>query len=94
MPDLQAYYTANQARGFVLIGLNAGDSQADIQDFAANYQLTFPMLMDPSIAWVHRLGVYDYPTSILIGRDGLVKNIHIGKYTPTTLAADVDPLLK
>ena len=40
------------------------------------------------------LGIDAFPTSVLIGRDGLVKNIHIGYYAPETVPADVTPLLK
>lgn len=94
MPDLQAYYTANKEKGFIILAINAGDARQDVRDFAANLQLSFPILMDPDLNWVRRMAIFDYPTSILIGRDGLVKKIQIGMYTPTALKADVDSLIK
>ncbi len=93
MPDLQAYYSANKDRGFVVLAINAGDARQDVRDFAAAYQLNFPILLDPDTSWVKRMAIYDYPTSILIGRDGLVKTIRIGIYTPTHLKTDIEPLL-
>lgn len=93
MLDLQAYYSANKDRGFVVLAINAGDARQDVRDFAATYQLNFPILLDPESNWVKRMAIYDYPTSILIGRDGLVKTVHIGIYSPANLKTDIDPLL-
>jgi thiol-disulfide isomerase/thioredoxin len=93
MPDLQAYYTANREKGLVVLAVNAGDARQDVRDFAAEYRLGFPVLLDTDMSWTRRMAIYDYPTSILIGRDGLVKKVHVGKYTTTTLQAEVDPLL-
>jgi thiol-disulfide isomerase/thioredoxin len=94
MPDLQAYYNANLEKGFVILAINAGDSRADVRDFAASYRLSFPILMDPDLNWVRRMAINDYPTSIVIGRDGLVKKVQIGLYSPAAMRADLDPLLK
>ena len=93
MPDLQAFYSANQAKGFVVLAINAGDARQDVLDFAKTYRLNFQILLDPTVEWVKRMGIYDYPTSILINRDGIVKTIHVGIYTPAALKSDIDPLL-
>jgi hypothetical protein len=56
--------------------------------------MAFPVLVDKSFQLTDRLMITSYPTSILIGRDGLVKVIHAGGYQPGQLEAEVDPFLK
>jgi peroxiredoxin len=93
MPDLQAYYEAHRNQGFVILAVDAGDSQSEVQSFAKQYNLTFPILLDPNLQWVHSMNIYDYPTSLIIDSQGIVRNIRIGRYTPETLRADLAPLI-
>ncbi len=94
MPALYAFYQAHQAEGFELLAVNAGEDQATVKSFIAQEGFTFPVLLDPGTGVLNGLGIDAFPTSVLIGRDGLVKNIHIGYYAPETVQADVAPLLK
>jgi cytochrome c biogenesis protein CcmG, thiol:disulfide interchange protein DsbE len=93
MPDLNAYYQAHHNDGFVVLAVNAGEAQADAAAFAQNSDLTFPVLLDSDYHLLDGLNIHDYPTSIVVGRDGKVKAIHIGMYRPEELAVDVTPLL-
>ncbi len=93
MPDLNAYYQAHQEQGFVILAINAGDSTEAAADFAQSRNLTFPILLDPDLQLLEGFGIHSFPTSILVGRDGTVKNIHIGMYSPEELAANINPLL-
>ncbi len=93
MPDLTAYYQAHQKEGFVVLAINAGDPQSSAASFAQRYQLAFPVLLDPDLRVLDGFGIHDFPTSIVIGRDGRVKTIHVGLYTPQALESDVKPLL-
>lgn len=93
MPDLQAYYEAHRNQGFVILAVDAGDAQADVQAFAKQYNLTFPILLDPKVEWVHSMDIYDYPTSLIVDPQGVIRNIRIGRYTPDTLRADLDDMI-
>lgn len=94
MPDLNAYYQAHKDEGFVVLAVNGGDSQAEAAEFAASNNLAFPVLLDTDLVVLDGFGIQNYPTSIIIGRDGLVKKIQIGLYEPEKLEADVTPLLE
>jgi len=94
MPDLQAYYAANREKGFVVLAIDAGDQRSEVLSFANEYGLTFPILLDPQSKVVKRMNIYDYPTSLILDRNGVVKNVHIGLYKPELLNADLAPLLK
>jgi peroxiredoxin len=93
MPDLQAFYSANQQKGLVILAIDAGDELAEVKAFAQDYGLTFPILLDPQANLVKRMNIFDYPTSLVVDRQGTVRNIRIGKYTPDTLRADLAPFL-
>lgn len=94
MPDLNAYYQAHQDEGFVLLAVNAGDSADDAASFANQKGLTFPVLLDPNTSLLTSLGVNSFPTSILVGADGVVKAIHIGIFTPEALENEITPYLR
>ena len=93
MPDLNAYYQAHQADGFVLLAVNAGDPASDAAAFASQKGLAFPVLLDPNTSLFTSLGVHSFPTSILVGLDGVVKTIHVGMFTSVALEAEVTPYL-
>ena len=93
MPDLNAYYQTYADTGFVILAINAGDTPSQAADFATQAGLSFPILLDPDVQVLDSLGVRSYPTSILVGADGVVKTIHMGMFTPETLEAEITPFL-
>jgi thiol-disulfide isomerase/thioredoxin len=93
MPLLNRYYQSHATDDFVLLAVNAGDSQNEAASFANQNGLAFPVLLDPGTQLLDRLGINSFPTSILIGRDGNVKTIHIGMFTPESIEAELTPLL-
>jgi len=94
MPLLNQYYQAHKNTGFVILAVNAGDPQANAADFANQNGLSFLILLDPSTRLLDALGISDFPTSILIGKDGIVKTIHVGMFTQQTLDAEITPLIQ
>ncbi len=93
MPDLNAYYQAHRSQGFVILAINAGETSAQASAFATRLGLSFPILLDPTEALMDTLHIADFPTSILVGRDGVVKAIHVGRLTPAMLQKEITPYL-
>jgi cytochrome c biogenesis protein CcmG/thiol:disulfide interchange protein DsbE len=93
MPALNDYYQAHKNQGFVILAINAGDAQSQAAAFAQQLGLAFPVLLDPDTRLLDSLGIHSFPTSILLGRDGRVKAIHVGMFSPQELDAEVTPLL-
>lgn len=93
MPALNDYYQAHKSQGFVILAINAGDAQSQAAAFAQQFGLAFPVLLDPDTRLLDSLGIHSFPTSILLGRDGRVKAIHIGMFSPEELDTEVTPLL-
>lgn len=93
MPDLQAYYQAHRTEDFVILAINAGESASQAAAFADQTGLSFPVLLDPEVNFINSLGIRSFPTSILVGPDGVVKTIHVGMFTPQALEAEITPYL-
>ena len=93
MPDINTYYQAHQKDGFMVLAVNAGDPQTAAAAFAQSNQLAFPVLLDSNLSLLDSMGIHDFPTSIVIGRDGRVQHVQVGMFSPEALNAVVTPLL-
>jgi len=93
MPDLNAFYSTYRDQGFAVLAIDVGEPPATAADFARAYNLKFPILVDPDYRVMDGLRINTYPTSILIDRKGIVRDIRVGVHTPATLDAAVLPLL-
>lgn len=85
MPALQAVWERHQDEGLVVLALNQGESTDTVTDFAREYDLTFPLALDPggAIGATYRLTAY--PTTFFIGRDGVIRHIVYGGPMPEAL---------
>ena len=93
MPLLHQFYLENKDEGFVLLAINAGETSTKVSQFIQQTGFSFPVLLDPDSASLERMGVFSFPTSILVGRDGIVKKVHVGLITPEILETEIAPLL-
>ncbi len=93
MPDINAYYQAHQKDSFMVLAVNAGDPQTSAAAFSQSKALAFPVLLDSDLRLLDGMGIHDFPTSIVVGRDGRVKYVQVGMFTPQALDAVVTPLL-
>lgn len=69
-----------QDRGFTLIGINANDASKYPEDsfenmkaFAAQHQLNFPYLRDPTQDVAHSFGAVVTPHAFLLDREGVLR---------------------
>jgi len=93
MPALHDFYLDHQAEGFVLLAVNGGEEPSLVQSFIQQTGFTFPVLLDPGAEQLSELGIRNFPTSILVGRDGMVRRIHTGMLTADQLQTEIAPLL-
>jgi len=94
MPRLQELYLKYKDQGLELLAVNGSEEYPVVKQFAQENPFTFRFLLDPTGAALNKLGVVNFPTSILVGRDGLVQYIYIGELTPEAIRDVVIPLLK
>lgn len=94
MPGLQRMHTQYGGDGFTVLGVNQEPGQdVGVAAFMRRRQLTFDTVMDPghiARSW----GVYSFPTSFLIGRDGQIRHVYRGPASEGRLKRDIESALK
>jgi peroxiredoxin len=94
MPAFQAYYTRHIDDGFVIIAINDGDPEPDVLQFVKDYELTFPIWLDPTyIATEQAFKTLNLPSSFVIDRDGTVRLMWVGGISRKMLDKHVTPLI-
>jgi len=94
MPALQSFYNQYKQHGFVVIAINDGDPRQDVLQFAKDYDLTFPIWLDPTyIATEQAFKTMNLPSSFVINRDGIVQFMWVGGISRDMLDARIAPLI-
>jgi len=94
MPTLQAFYEENVANGFVIVGINDGESEPVVVAFVHAYNLTFPIWLDPGFDAERVFGAISLPSSYVIDRAGVTRLMWVGAIDTRNLERFVTPLLK
>lgn len=94
MPELEAYYQAHKGDGFVLVGINSGDKQSQVVEFIREYEISFPMWLDPTGLALHAFKNNALPSSYLVDESGTVRRVWTGAVSLETLEQYVTPLLE
>jgi peroxiredoxin len=94
MPALETFYTQYREQGFVVIAINDGDPQEDVLQFVKDYQLSFPVWLDPTyIATERAFKTLNLPSSFVIARDGRIRLQWVGGISRRMLDQYVAPLI-
>ena len=94
MPTLNEYFAAHQADGFVTIAINDGDPADAVESFVQEYDLSFPVWLDPAYEATERaFKVRNLPSSFVIDRDGNIRLRWVGEIDRAALEKYVTPLI-
>jgi peroxiredoxin len=94
MPALQQYYEMHQDQGFVLIAIEAGEPEEDVQKFVLEYGLTFPVWTDRGLRALNAFKNDNLPSSYVIDRDGVIRLAWTGPISLAMLEKYLTPLLE
>ncbi len=95
MPDMQIVYSELRDRGLVVVGVNQGEARDTVAAFAREFGLSFPIFLDKDQSISRKYGVRAYPTTFIIGRDGVIRNVIVGgPLTRSAIRREVEGLLK
>ncbi len=78
MPGLQTVQQVLGGEGLVVLAVNAGEAEEEVEAFALDLRLNFPVALDPGGAVTKRYGILGLPTTVLIDRDGRVVGRAVG----------------
>ena len=94
MPTLKAYYEDHTADGFVTIAINDGDPADAVKAFVQEYDLTFPVWLDPTYEATERaFKARNLPSSFVIDREGNIRLRWVGEIDRAALEKYVTPLI-
>ena len=95
MPALESYYRKHAKDGFAVIAVNDGDPTSDVEQFVEDYELTFPVWLDPTyIGTTKAFKTLNLPSSYVINRDGQIVLSWVGGINQKTLEKYVTPIIK
>lgn len=77
MPHMQAFYE-EQPEDVEILAVNLEESTEKAADFAKQYELTFPILMDADGTIAETYEVYTIPTTYVLNEDGTVHQKIVG----------------
>src|SRR6266496_4060232 len=93
MPTLAAYYNEHTSEGFMIIAIEAGDGVDGVSQFAQNYNLKFPVWLDPHGDSLKAFGNGNLPNSYVIDRSGMIRYACTGEIGRAMLETHITPLL-
>ncbi|MEZ4863369.1 MAG: TlpA disulfide reductase family protein [Caldilineaceae bacterium] len=93
LPTLQAAAERYGAR-VKIIGIDQGEESQVVQDFVDQFNLTYPIPLDPATNVGEQYQVRGLPTTYFIDPDGTIRQIWMGEMNSITLAEGVAQLLR
>ena len=94
MPVLAKYFKQHKDHGFILVGINAGDPSDKVESFVEEYELPFPVLLDPNTRSLIAFQNDGLPSSYVVNQDGNVVLAWTGPINRAMLEKYVTPLLE
>ena len=92
--EINQYYEEHKDQDFVLLGIDAGDPVDEVTKFVDDYNLPFPILLDPNNRSLIAFKNDGLPSSYVINRDGNVVLAWTGPINRAMLEKYVTPLLE
>lgn len=93
MPDVKAMYEKYRDQGFVVIGVNIGETADTVASFAEQFELAFPMMLDAQAQVARQFGAYSIPTSYFLDRQGVIRDARAGALPASFIEQVITPLL-
>ncbi len=77
-PFLDQLHEELKSRGFEVLGVNLDENPADAQTFLRNHPVGFTLASDPEGRCPRVYGVQAMPSSYLVDRQGMIRQVHRG----------------
>lgn len=94
VPGLVALYGRYRDRGLAVLAVNLGEPREQVESFADAYQMTFPVLLDMEGQTRYLYPTRGIPTSLILDREGVVRNVLVGSADEETFTRLIEPLLE
>lgn len=93
MPYIQAAYERYKEQEFVVLAVDIQETKPQVEAFAQEFSLTFPVLLDETGKVTATYKVLGVPTSIFVDRAGIISYIYPGAMTEAILEEQIARIL-
>jgi cytochrome c biogenesis protein CcmG, thiol:disulfide interchange protein DsbE len=93
MPAIERTYQAHRERGLEVIAVDVQERDADVLAFLREVEVSFPSAVDRVGDVVRRYRANALPTTFLVDRQGVIRDVHVGPLTDQMLEQRLAPLL-
>jgi len=93
LPGLDEIYKQRKAAGLKVFAVNEQEDAATIQKFIAQSKLTIPAVLDSDGKTGAAFGAQAIPETVVVGKDGVVRNVFVGAGNEQAIAAAADAAL-
>lgn len=91
MPEILAAAQAHP-NDFVVLAINSGETDTQVQQFAQEFHLTFPVLLDRESQVTRDYQVLALPTSFFVDRNGIIRAANVGAISRAYIEAQIKTL--
>jgi len=93
IPGFVEVYNKHKGKGFELIGISLDtDTRGNLPGFLMSNKVGYKILFG-DLAITQAYGVYPIPTTFFVGKDGEIKNVHVGYLDKDAFDKEVQKLL-
>ena len=86
-------FSENFEEELIVLGVNQQESAATVAEFAAEYDVTYPLLLDDRADVYQTYAIFGLPTTYFIDADGVIVDVIPGAATEAVLTEKVEALL-
>ena len=78
IPAMERLWRRHKDEGFVMVGVSLDSNPKVVPPFLAQYKVTFPIALDPTMDVANTWGVRALPTSFIVDREGRMTALAMG----------------
>jgi len=93
VPGLVTVHERYKDRGFTVLAVNLGEPRQRVDAFAGQFQMTFPVLLDPAGRARRLYPTRGIPISFVLDGEGVVRQVVIGAMDEETIIGLIEPYL-
>ena len=92
MPAMDRQYEIYKEQGVQVLAVNIAQSDFEVQRFASQYGLDFPIVIDKTKSVMEAYNINPLPTTLLINPDGKIEQIIRGEMTEQDIAGFMEQI--
>jgi thiol-disulfide isomerase/thioredoxin len=90
---IESLYQLYRNQGFRPYSVNVGENLAAVEAYISSIRVSYAILLDPDSSTAKKYGIPGIPTTIITGRDGLIRFKVLGEMNREGLRKLLSPLL-